>query len=125
REITEFAAIIEVDEQHGGGAFERIADERGGGEPLVSGAQHVGGADAAGADRAKVLRAGEAGEDQPERDGAAEISDRERHRISGQQRWIDQSMHARLPASRSDAGTGVPPSRGEPGWSIRPDVKRI
>ena len=46
----------------GGGAFENIAGKRCGGQQLAAGAQHIGGADIAGADITQVGRAGEPGQ---------------------------------------------------------------
>ena len=53
------------------------------GELLVAGAQHIGGADIAGADRAQVLRAGEPRQDDAERDGAAQIAEHESCETAG------------------------------------------
>ena len=66
--------------QHRDGALEHVAEQRRGGEPLAAGAQHIGGADIAGADGADVLRAGEPREHEPERDRAEQIADNERDR---------------------------------------------
>ena len=46
-------------DQHRGGALEHVAEQRRGGEALAAGAQHIGRADIAGADRADVAEAGE------------------------------------------------------------------
>ena len=64
-------------DDHGCGAFKRVADERRSREVFSAGAQHIGGADVAGADFTDVLRAGEAGDDEPERDGAGQVAERE------------------------------------------------
>ena len=55
--------------------------KRRGGEPLAAGAQHVGGADIAGADAAQVGRAGEPRQQNAERDRAAQIAEDERRGI--------------------------------------------
>ena len=52
------------------GALEHVAEQRRCGEPLVAGAQHVGRADIAGADRADVAGAGEPRQNQAERNRA-------------------------------------------------------
>ena len=52
---------------------------------LAAGAQHIGGADAAGADRADVFRAGGTRENESKRDGAEQIPD-EKRRDGGQRR---------------------------------------
>ena len=64
-------------EQNRGGALERVAQQGRGGQTLAAGAQHIGGADIAGADGADVGRAGGARQDQPERNRAEQIADRE------------------------------------------------
>jgi hypothetical protein len=46
-----------IDHQHGEGALERIEQQRRGREALAAGAQHVGGAEVAGADVAHVTEA--------------------------------------------------------------------
>src|SRR5262249_19600777 len=92
-EIAIFAAVVGIDEQHGERALERIADKRRRGEPLVAGAQHVGRAGIAGADGADVGGAGEARQDQPERDRAAEIAEGQRRGVGRQQRRIEPWRH--------------------------------
>ena len=57
------------------GALERIEQQRRGGEALVAGAQHIGRADIAGADRADVAEAGDPRQDQAEGHRAEEIAD--------------------------------------------------
>src|SRR6476469_2822548 len=49
-------------------------------QALAARAQHVGGADIAGADGAQILRACQFGQDQPERDRPEEIAEDEGHR---------------------------------------------
>ena len=79
-------------EEHGRRALEPVAEEGGGGERLVAGPQHVGGADIARADGADVAEAGEAGEDQAEGNGAEEVADDERHqRIRADGKWHETS----------------------------------
>ena len=65
-------------DQHRDGAFEHVAEQGRGGQAFAAGAQHVGGADIARADRADVASAGEPGQDQAERDRAEQIADDER-----------------------------------------------
>ena len=72
-------------DQHGGRALQHVEQEGGGGEPLVAGAQHVGGADVAGADLAHVAQPGGAGEQQAEGDRAENVAEDER----GQQRPVE------------------------------------
>src|SRR5262245_7161457 len=105
-EIAVLAPVIPIDEQDGEGAFERIADQRRRGQALAAGAQHVGGADIAGAEGANVLRAGEPRQHQPERDGTAEVAEEESRRISRQQRRIEPWRHGgSLPFVPANAGT--------------------
>src|SRR5262249_10268161 len=61
--------------EHGNCTLERIAEQRRGRKPLAPGAQHVGGADIAGADVAQVLGTGRRGEDEAERNGAEQIAE--------------------------------------------------
>src|SRR6478609_7328978 len=73
------AAEIARDD-HRDRALQHVADQRRRGEALAPGAQHIGGADIAGADRAQVLRSRQLGEDQPERNRAEQIAEDKRHR---------------------------------------------
>src|SRR5262249_48975464 len=105
-EITVLASVIPIDKQDGEGAFERIADQRRRGQAFAAGAQHVGGADIAGAEGANVLRAGEPRQDQPEGDGTAEVAGQGRRRTSRQQRRIEPWRHGgSLPFVPRNAGT--------------------
>ena len=67
-----------VGQRHCGRTLEHIAQQRRRGELLVAGAQHIGGADIAGADAAQILRAGETRENDAERNGAAQIAEDQR-----------------------------------------------
>ena len=64
-------------------ALGEVEQERGQGQALAAGAQHVGGADIARADGADVARAGPAGEQQAERDRAQAVAGQERQRPAG------------------------------------------
>ena len=70
------AAVIAGDDD-GDRALERVADQGCRRKALAAGAQHVGGADIAASDRAQILRAGEFGQHQAERDRAEEIAEQE------------------------------------------------
>ena len=74
----ELASAEMFHHQHRQRALERIAKKRCGCETLASGAQHIGGADIAGADGADVGGAGKPRQDEAEWDRAAEIAERER-----------------------------------------------
>src|SRR5438045_9790058 len=65
------------------GALQHVGEKRRGGKPLAASAQHVGCADAAGADGADILRAGESREDQTERDRAEQVAERKRCNVMG------------------------------------------
>ena len=65
-----------VPDEHGRGALERIEQQRQRGEALVAGAQHVGGADVAGADVAHVAEAGRARQKIAEGDRAEQVAER-------------------------------------------------
>ena len=80
--------------QHGRGAFQHVAEQSGGGQRLVAGAQHIGRTDIAGADAADVLHPREPREDHAEWDRAAEIAEQQgagggakRRREDGVQHW--------------------------------------
>ena len=62
-------------DDNGHGAFQHVAEQRRGGQALAAGAQHVGRADIAGADRAQILRAGDLRQDHAERDRAEQVAD--------------------------------------------------
>ncbi len=64
--------------QHRDGALEHVAQKRRGRKRLAAGAQHIGGADIAGADGAEVLRARKPRQDDAERDRAAQIAEHQR-----------------------------------------------
>ncbi len=69
-------------DQHGGGTLAAIQQQGRQCQLLVAGAEHIGGADIAGADLADIAEAGEAGEDQAEGNRAQQIAagqDRELH----------------------------------------------
>jgi hypothetical protein len=83
-----------VDDEHRDGALEGIKEERGGGEPLAAGTQHVGRADVAGADIAYVAQSGRLRQHQAERDRAEQIPEQqcekavEREKLAhGQRAW--------------------------------------
>ena len=67
-------------QQNRGGALEHVAEKRGGGERLAAGAQHIGGADIAGADRAQIGPAGRARQHDAEGDRAEQVAEREGER---------------------------------------------
>src|SRR3984893_17331667 len=48
-----------IREQHREGAFQEIAEQCRGGDPLIAGAKHIGGADIARTDRAAIAATGE------------------------------------------------------------------
>jgi hypothetical protein len=79
-------------DEHRGGALQRVEQQGEGGEPLVAGAQHVGGADVAGADLAHVAEAGGARDQQAERDGAEQVAEGQGGK---------KCRHCRLPAGPS------------------------
>src|SRR6185312_3937978 len=68
-------------EQNRGRAFQKIAEESRGGEFLAPGAQHVGCADIAGADRPHIAVTRERGEDQAEWNRAEHIAAYQRDEI--------------------------------------------
>ncbi len=63
-------------DKNGERALEHVADKRRRGQILAAGAQHIGGADIAGADGADVAAAGRARDDEAERDRAEQIAER-------------------------------------------------
>ena len=65
------------DDEDRDGRLQGIGDEGRGGQILAPRAQHVRRADVAGADRAQVRRTGRARQQQPERNRAAEIAERQ------------------------------------------------
>src|SRR5436190_16563354 len=65
------------------GALQHVGEKRRGGKPLAASAQHVGCADAAGANGADILRTGKLGEGQAERDRAEQITERKRCNVMG------------------------------------------
>ena len=79
-------------DQDGGRAFQRVAQQRRGREPLAAGAQHIGGADIAGADCADVAEARRAGEDQAEGDRAEQIADDEAAARMQTSRWTSSAF---------------------------------
>ena len=66
--------------------LQRVEDKGRGGEVLAAGAQHVGRADVARADRAQIPGAGEARQDQTERDRAEQVAEDEGVKIGERQR---------------------------------------
>ena len=70
--------------EHGRGALQGVADKCSGSQVFAPGTQHIGGADIARADRADILRAGEARDDDAERDRAGQIAEDERDGPRGQ-----------------------------------------
>ena len=63
--------------EYGDGALEHVAEERGSCEPSATRAQHIGGPDIAGADRADIGGAGSARQQKPEWNGSEQIAERE------------------------------------------------
>src|SRR5262249_55876327 len=80
--------------EHRRRALEHVAEKRGGGEPLVSCAQHVGGAEIAGDDRAKTLRAGEPRQERTKRNRAAQIAERQGGGAGEQEGRVERWEHA-------------------------------
>ena len=64
-------------DQNRRGALEHVAEQGRGGKALAAGAQNIGGADIAGADRAQIRRAGEPRQQNAERNRAAQIAEDE------------------------------------------------
>ena len=77
-------AVLVMSWLWGRGALEHVTEERRRGEPLAAGAQHIGGADIAGADAADVGRAGQPRDDEAKRNRAEQVAERERGGIIGQ-----------------------------------------
>ena len=69
------AAKNKAGHRDGGGAFENIAGKCCGGQQLAAGAQHIGGADIAGADIAQIGCASEPGQQKAERYRTAQITE--------------------------------------------------
>ena len=74
------------DDEHRRGAFQRIEKKRRGRKILAAGAQNIGRADIARADAAQICHASHAGEQQAERDRAAEIAEEKSKEAGGWQR---------------------------------------
>ena len=107
-----------LDDKHRQRAFERIAEEGRRGEALAAGAQHIGGADVAGAERPDVGRAGKPRQDEAERDRATEIAERQRAGVGERMRPVDRGEHAPILAvllsSAGQLNGGAPQSW----WSL-------
>src|SRR5689334_12901965 len=98
REHGEILSAEPIGHQHRGGALERVEDQRRSGESFAAGAQHIGGADVAGSDRADIPGAGEPREDEPERNRAEQIAETEGGRVIGQgERPVDGMEHGVVP----------------------------
>src|SRR5262245_45516887 len=100
-------------------ALEHVAQQRGGGETLAAGTQHVGGADVAGADGTDVLGAGKPRQYESEWDRTDQVTERQRRGVVGQgQPPVDRTKHGEtgcLPAicacAPTACGASVPSSR--------------
>src|SRR5690606_9280132 len=78
-------------DEHRDGALQGIEEKGESGEPLVAGAQHIGGADVAGADLSYVAHSRGARDEEAERNGAEQVAEGER---------CKQHWQARLPDDR-------------------------
>ena len=77
----EVAAQHRLREHHRQRALENVAEKRRRGERTAAGAQHVGRADIARTDLADIGSAGEARDQQAERNGAAQIAENKRRGV--------------------------------------------
>src|ERR1700719_2552640 len=103
------------DDQYRRGALEHVAEQGRDGEALAAGAQNIGGADIAGADRAQIRRAGEPRQQNAERNRAAQIAEHQNRGVFGYERPVDRHggllviRHPEVAAKRPSKDTAEAP----------------